>query len=200
MRTFRSRSRKTLQTIWNSLIHSRLDYCSQLWSPSLASEISKIEDIQRHYTKKIEGMENLSYRERLSKPGLYSQERRRDRYTVIFIWKIAMGMVDGYKLDFVNEGTRRGRECVDANIVRNSPATVRRARESSLSVKGARMFNLLPSNLRNISSNQVNHFKSKLDSFLKTIPDEPTSPEQGRVAESNSLLHQVPLANLNTIF
>ena len=100
----------------------------------------------------------------------------------------------------MNEETRRGRECKVAKVVRNSPVTVRRARESSLSVKGAQMFNLLPANLRNISSNQVNHFKSKLDSFLKTIPDEPTSPEEGRVAESNSLLHQVPLANLNGIF
>ena len=84
--------------LWNSLIQSRLDYCSQLWSPSLASEIAKIEDVQRHFTKKIDGMEDFSYHERLKKLNMYSQERRRDRYMIIFIWKIAMGLVDGYKL------------------------------------------------------------------------------------------------------
>ena len=197
LRTFRTRSTNTMLVIWNSLIQSRLDYCSQLWSPSKASEIAKIEDVQRHFTRKIDGMNQLTYRQRLKKLHMYSQERRRDRYMVIFIWKIAMGLVKGYKLDFINEGTRRGRECVVADIVRNSPVTVRRARENSLSVKGAKMFNLLPPYLRNVTSDRVGHFKSKLDAFLKEIPDQPTSTEEGRVAETNCLLHQLPLANLN---
>ena len=93
---------------------------------------------------------------------MYSQERRRDRYRIIFIWKIAMGLVDGYKLEFKNEETRRGRECVVASINRNSHIAVRKARENSLSVKGAQMFNLLPAEIRNISSDKVQHFKSKL--------------------------------------
>ena len=189
LRTFRSRNRHVMLTLWNSLIQSRMDYCSQLWSPSRASEIAKIEDVQRYFSKKIEGMEELSYRERLSKLRMYSQERRRDRYM--------MGMVDGYKLEFQNEGSRRGRECVVADIIRSAPLSVRRARENSLSVRGARMFNLLPAHIRNISSDKVQHFKSKLDAFLKGVPDEPTTAGEGRVAESNSLLHQLPLANQN---
>ena len=116
---------------------------------------------------------------------------------VIFIWKIAMGLVDGYKLEFKNEGTRRGRECEVAEIVRTSPAPVRRARENSLSVKGARIFNLLPTDIRNISSDKVQHFKSKLDEFLRDIPDEPTIAGEPRAAESNCLLHQIPLSQLN---
>ena len=197
MRTFRTRNKSTMLVIWNSMIQSRLDYCSQLWSPSLASEISKLEDVQRQFTKKIEGMEDSSYRERLKKLRMYSQERRRDRYMVIFVWKIANGLVDGYKLEFANEGTRRGRECVVADIVRSSPVSVRRAREKSISVKGARMFNMLPPYLRNISSDKVHHFKSKLDAFLKEVADEPTSPDEGRIADSNCLLDQIPLANIN---
>ena len=35
MRTFKTRSKDTMKVLWNSLIQSRLDYCSQLWSPSL---------------------------------------------------------------------------------------------------------------------------------------------------------------------
>ena len=175
-----------MKVLWNSMIQSRLDYCSQLWSPSLQSEINRIEDVQRQFTKRIYGLEDLSYRDRLKKLKMYSQERRRDRYMVIFVWKIAMGLVSGFDLEFKNEGTRRGRECAVAEIVRNSPAAVRRARENSLSVKGALMFNLLPPELRNLSSDKVNTFKSKLDSFLKDIPDEPTIAGMGRVAETNS--------------
>ena len=105
-----------------------------------------------------------------------------------------MKLVSGYKLDFINEGTRRGRECVVANIDRNSPTAVRRARENSLSCKGAKMFNLLPADLRNITSDKVSDFKSKLDLFLREVADEPTTAGVGRVAETNSLLHQLPLA------
>ena len=188
-----------MMVIWKSMIQSRLDYCSQLWSPSLASEINQLEDIQRSFTKKIEGMEELSYRERLAKLRLYSQERRRDRYMIIFIWKIAMGLVDGYKLEFTGEGTRRGRECLVAQINKNSPVTVRRAREGSLSVKGAKIFNLLPPEIRNISSDKVQHFKIKLDAFLGKVPDQPTSAEEGRAAESNCLLHQIPLMRFNNL-
>ena len=183
-----------MKVLWNSMIQSRLDYCSQLWSPWLQSEIAKVEEVQRTFTKRVEGMENLSYRERLSKLKMYSQERRRDRYMCIFIWKISMNLVSGYSLEFRGEGTRRGRECEVAEIVRTAPAAVRRARENSLSVKGARMFNLLPAEVRNITSEKVEHFKSKLDEFLRDVPDEPDVP---RASESNCLLHQIPMFRLN---
>ena len=189
-----------MMIIWKSMIQSRLDYCSQLWSPGLASQIVKLENVQRNFTKKIYGMEDLNYRERLEKLYLYSQERRRDRYMIIFIWKIAMGLVDGYEMKFGGEQSRRGRECSVAEIVRNSPSSVKRARQDSLSVKGAKMFNLLPSDLRNINSDKVQHFKGKLDTFLKLIPDQPTIAEEGRAAESNCLLHQLPLARLNNLY
>ena len=194
MRTFRTRSQTTMKVLWNSMIQSRLDYCSQLWSPSLQSEIEKIEDVQRQFTKRIEGMENLPYQERLTKLKMYSQERRRDRYMCIFVWKISMGLISGYKLEFKGEGTRRGRECEVATVIRSAPAAVRRARESSLSVKGARMFNLLPADVRNVTSDKVQHFKSKLDEFLRDVPDQPMLP---RTTESNCLLHQIPMYRLN---
>ena len=182
--------------LWNSLIQSRLDYCSQLWSPSSAADIAKIEDVQRNFTKKVSGLEHLTYRERLTELRMYSQERRRDRYMAIFIWKVAMGLVEGYDMKFSGETSRRGRECSVANIVRNAPISVRKAREGSLSVKGARIFNLLPIELRNLESQKVHYFKKELDKFLSKVPDQPTIAEEGRAAETNCLLHQIPMATL----
>ena len=79
----------------------------------------------------------------------------------------------------------------------SSPAPVRKARESSLGVKGAKIFNLLPAELRNTDNNTVDIFKKKLDIFLANIPDQPTIAGMGRSAESNSLLHQIPQSMLN---
>ena len=90
-----------------------------------------------------------------------------------------MGLIQGYKLEFTSSSSRRGRECTVKNVTQNSPTIVRKARENSLAVKGAKMFNLLPSHIRNITSEKVKIFKNKLDSFLKMIPDEPSINEEG---------------------
>ena len=78
-------------------------------------------------------------------------------------------------------------------IVRNSPCAVRQARESSLRVKGAKLFNVLPDCIRNINSDHADLFKANLDAFLSEVPDQPTVPGLTRAAETNSLLHQIPM-------
>ena len=80
-------------TIWKGLIQSKLDYCSQLWSPSDQGNISKLESVARHFTAKVQGMDGLDYWERLAALQMYSQERRRERYRIIFLWKVAQGLV-----------------------------------------------------------------------------------------------------------
>ena len=56
----------------------------------------------------------------------------------------------------------------------SSSASVQKARESSLGVKGANMFNLLPSTIRNTDSANVDVFKNALDEFLSKVSDHPT--------------------------
>ena len=173
------------------MIQSRLDYCSQIWSPQGAADIRLLEDVQRKFTSRIAGMDSLNYRERLKELRLYSQERRRERYAIIFLWKVAMGLVKGYSVQFNSSG-RRGRLCSVTDTPRIAPAHVRRARDASLAVRGAKIFNMLPADLRNITCDKVTTFKRSLDKFLSKIPDEPTIDEQGRAAETNSLVDQIP--------
>ena len=58
------------------------------------------------------------------------------------------------------------------------------------------MFNLLPADIRNITSDKVQHFKTKLDKFLRDVQDECTVHGEPRAAESNSLLHQIHISRL----
>jgi hypothetical protein len=51
--------------------------------------------------------------------------------------------------------------------------------------------------IRNIISDNVDDFKKSLDSFPPNIPDLPSITGMGRAAETNSLLHQIPLFMLN---
>ena len=108
LRTFKSRSRLVMMTCWTSLLQSRLDYCSQLWSPSDQLSITKLESVARTFTSHVEGMEGLDYWDRLNALGMYSKERRRERYAIIFIWKLAMGLVKGYDNFKFSYNPRRG--------------------------------------------------------------------------------------------
>ena len=192
MRTFRERSRNTMMTIWKCLIQPKLDYCSQLWSPSEQASIALLESVQRNFTSKIAGMQDKDYMDRLASLKMYTQERRRERYQIIFIWKISQGLVQGYHMVFTSSD-RRGRMAVPHAVLRHTPAAVRRAREASLGVKGVKIFNLLPVWLRNLSGVTVDQFKGELDKFLSLVPDEPTLPGRARAATTNSLLDQLQL-------
>ena len=70
---------------------------------------------------------------------------------------------------------------------------MRNAREATLGVKGARIFNLLPVWIRTISGVSVDKFKTELDKFLAGVPDQPTIPGRGRAATTNSLVDQLQL-------
>ena len=76
-----------------------------------------------------------------------------------------------------------------------SSASVRKAKEASLPVKGPKLFNSIPRDLRDQSYGSVDSFKHGLDMWLSTIPDEPTIPNYQRAAITNSLLDQIPLQN-----
>ena len=80
LRSFRSRNKPVMLTLWKSLIQSKLDYTSQLWSPSDQANIGHLESVARNFTARISGMKGMDYWERPKSLKLYSQERRRDRY------------------------------------------------------------------------------------------------------------------------
>ena len=137
-------------------------------------------------------MEGKNYWERLQDLKLTSQERRRERYQVIFIWKLSQNLIKGYNLEFKTDN-RRGRLAIEKSSNQHCPTSVKNARRSSLAVKGVRIFNMLPKELRDINSSKVETFKAGLDDYLSKVPDQPTISDSGRAASSNSLLHQLPL-------
>ena len=71
---------------------------------------------------------------------------------------------------------RRGRFVNIRPYKRSAPAAVRTAREASLSVRGGRLFNLLPRAIRDITTGEVDQFKAELDTWLATVPDQPSIP------------------------
>ena len=66
-----------------------------------AKDISLLESVQRAFTEHIQGMHTYSYADRLSMLKLYSLQRRRDRYTIIYVWKILESIVPNLNIIFL---------------------------------------------------------------------------------------------------
>ena len=196
LRTFQSRSAELMLTMWKSLVLPILDYCSQLWSPINIGQIQEIEDIQKSFTRKIWNVDRGDYWERLSAYKLYSLQRRRERYRIIYTWKILEGLAPNVGANKVvsRSSIRHGRLCVVPHISTSIPTKVQRLLEGSFCIHGAKLFNTIPKSIRNLTDVDVLSFKKKLDEFLASIADEPQSPgyTARRRAESNSLTHMIP--------
>jgi len=170
-----------------------LHYCCPLWNPNNSSMLcSKIENVQRTFTRKIDGMSELDYWDRLKTLHLYSVQRRRERYIVIYMFKILHNLVPNCKITF-RSNPRTGIHAVVPKLDRNRPSLALHMLENSFSYVGPLLYNSIPSALRKMYDNidPVGTFKSQLDAFLMYVPDEPTVQGRTRRANSNSLIDQI---------
>ena len=156
--TFYTRDCITMLTLFKSIVLSWLDYGSQLWSPFLIKHISQLEKIQRSFTKHITGMNDMPYHEQLKSLGLYYLQRIKERYYIMYIWKIIEGLAPNFSNPITNTFSgRRGRACViyHVNVCRVGTLAYNIFRWRSIS-----LFNNLPMHLRSISSCSVLRLKT----------------------------------------
>ena len=92
---FECKAVKSLLIGYKSYILPVLNYCTPVWSPSTVHEINLIESVQRKFTKKIPGLSDLPYRERLLKLKIPPLELRRLWNDLVFCYKILNNLVVG---------------------------------------------------------------------------------------------------------
>ena len=172
MRTFLSRKPEIMITLLKSLVLPIIDYSSIIWNPHTQQDIAFIESVQRNYTSKLEGMADLNYYCKLKKLKIYSSQRRRDRYHILYIFKIIHGKVPNPGISF-KWSPRRGKVLTYPTVTSQSSKAATLLHHS-FTRRAPRLFNALPQCLRNLPSDtSADTLKSKLDKFLQTIPDEP---------------------------
>ena len=195
MRSFKSRDPKTMLTLWKALIVPITDYCSVLTSPYKQKDIEKLESLQRAFTNKIELGNHMNYWKRLEYLKLYSLERRRERYTIIYTWKILENKVINLEnqpiMPKTNGEARNGRTCKIPQI-RSHQGIALSLQENTFKIRGPKLFNAMPKEIRNITGVNTDTFKKQLDKWLRKVPDEPGFPgyTSQRRANSNSILDQ----------
>ena len=211
LRVFTSRAPYLMKTLLKQLVLPRIEYCCVIWCPSSQELIRQLESVQRYFTKKIYFSEEDTkpdYWERLKILKIFSAERRRERYIIIYTWKVLHNLYPnpGLKLNevFVNahdqhpaHGIHIERYNERTGIIIGhiaSPTLPKELKAHSILNKCCTLFNCMPSHLRRptetTASSDFLKFKGCLDKWLATIPDQPTVPGRFRPAQTNSILHQ----------
>ena len=85
------RSPKLMLFLLTTHIRPVLEYGSCLWHTGFVEDLRKLERVQRRWTKRVEGLRDLSYAERLSELRLFSIQGRLTRADLIQYWKIFHG-------------------------------------------------------------------------------------------------------------
>ena len=182
---FRDRSPILMMTLYKTMVRSKLEYCCPVWSPTKVGDIQALENIQRSFTKKVAGCQGLSYWDRLGKLKILSLQRRRERYSVIHMWKILNNLAPNNISIHSYSTHRQGMKIRLPPLNTKAQTSVTSDYEDSFKIRASKLWNLLPKQINTLTT--LDEFKVELGGFIDKYPDTP--PVTGYTASNrNSLL------------
>src|ERR1700751_5507425 len=93
-RSFVTRDRNFLVGMFKCYVIPKLEFSSVIWNPYQRTDIKKLESVQRRFTKRIPGLRQICYQERLKKLSLSTLERRRLELDLCMVYRIVYGLCD----------------------------------------------------------------------------------------------------------
>ena len=194
-------------TLLKQLIYPTLEYNSVLWNPFEPELIELLESIQSNFLKKIDSPlpQDSDYIDRLQHFKLYSMQRRRERYAIMYTWKVINGIYPNPGIHFnstTEDHIAHPNEGIQINIHQRDDITAHHDTElpdwlknQSILQKCCDLFNLIPLHLREVRVDDeepdFDAFKKEVDSWLEKVPDRPNCPRRPKLGKTNSLVHQV---------
>ena len=155
--------------LFRSLVRSHLEYANQVWCPYLRKDIEAVENVQRHATKLVPGLHDLTYSERLIALDMPTLVYRRLRGDMIEVFKILSDkcgydseVTEGF-LKLSNNTTTRGHSLkLDHRRARLD------IRKNCFSYRVVKMWNSLPEDV--VCSPNIDTFKRRLDRHWRSQP------------------------------
>ena len=185
LNSFATRERVPMMTLFNALIRPILEYNCEIWNPFKLKQIIELEKIQRSYTFRITGTNQLNYWERLQNLNIQSLQRRRESIIILNIWKIKNKQIPNtVNLTFKLHKRSKAIKAVLPPLPRTSASLLTKY-EHSFAVNGSKLWNTLPPELTIIPTKSL--FKISLNKYLEAVPDRPPVPGYSG-SNNNSLL------------
>src|SRR6266536_2327475 len=149
--------------IYKSMIRPLLEYASPVWSPWRKKDITRIEQVQRRFTRLVEGTQEMSYEQRLKFLRLPSLAYRREREQLIQAFKMLNGLYDVGEYAFFKKPHTNNTRGHHLKLQTLRARTNRRANFFYVKVIGA--WNALPELV--VSAGSLNQFKNRIEHHLK---------------------------------
>jgi len=167
--------------LFETLVRSHLEYCSQVWSPHNKGDIVLLEQVQRRFTKSVLYNMNMSYKERLLYLGLLPLSFRREISDLLFLYKCIYAQ---YNVDFPRQQLLVPIANANVRLRSNNIGllfTVPRCKtttfQSSYYCRAINLWNSLPQEAR--SSSSLHDFRNHVKSFYKSKLANLTSSDTG---------------------
>lgn len=152
--------------LFKALVRPILEYANVVWCPFNKNHILQLEKVQQQFTKRINGMYNMSYPDRLYKLKLPSLEYRRLRGDYIETYKILNDIYDPlttHSLLTLETNKRTRSNGFKLKKIR----TKRKPYGKFFTNRTVNRWNRLPKQIA--SADSINTFKNKLDVHLSDI-------------------------------
>jgi len=163
LRTFASRRSKVIFPLLTSIIRPILEYATPVWNPCLQKDIAEIEQVQRKVTKRIIGLRDVPYVERLRRLNLPSLQTRRLYFDMLECFKIVHKLVrsDCSKYLALSERNTRGYHC---KLTSSLPAARLNVRKHFFLERALSHWNSLPAEI--LRQQNYHEFKQLLRNHL----------------------------------
>ena len=164
-RTFKHMKKDIFKKLFSAHVRSHLEYAVQSWCPYLRKDINQIESVQRRATKSIQGLKDLSYKERLIELDMPTLAYRRLRGSMIETYKL-LNIYDkdvATKLQIKETSTRGHNQKIFVKTARKH-----HPKHHSFHQRIVNPWNSLPAEVVNSSS--LNMFKNRLDKHWSSLP------------------------------
>ena len=164
LRCFKSRDPFLLFKAFKTYVIPILEYCSPVWSPVYLTDIRTIESVQRRFTKKLSGLRDISYNQRLSYLNAESLERRRLNQDLATIYKIIYGLIDIPVDDFFEYSSEQRTRGNSRKLI--TPLCKLNIRKHSFACRNITSWNNLPDYI--VCASNLSVFKKYLSAFNMT--------------------------------
>jgi ribonuclease P/MRP protein subunit RPP40 len=162
-RAFHTRSKNFLMNMFQTYVRPTVMYNSPCWSPYLLKDIHILERVQRSYTKRIPGLRNLTYSDRLATLGIESLEELRLRADLVLAYKIIRNKIDLKFDDFFKYNNVDHRLRAANNLQLKIPFSRLDPSVFFFCRRIPRIWNTLPQDI--VDSPSIDKFKQNLKGF-----------------------------------
>ena len=157
--------------LFKALVRPVLEYAVSAWCPYMKKDIKRIENVQQQFTKRIKGLRELTYTERMKKLKLPSLLYRRIRGDMIEVYKILNNYYDPLTTKKLLTFNNNGHFTRTNNMKLEKPSFNTKKFHMFFRNRVINLWNRLPSDT--VSSKSLNTFKNNMDLWAEICFSQP---------------------------